>query len=134
MRAQDGQTRPKRASPPRLAFLKRSESKLSERSERKMPPTLPPHREQSKKEKEVEKGRRVAAGLLQSASSPLGGECACCYGDFSLRGLWLLPGSPLWLRRFSTLMGLNFAPFFFFFCCWSTSGSLWKSDEDGKMT
>lgn len=46
---------------------------------------------------------------------------------FSLRGLGLFPGSPLWLRRLSTLMGLNFAPFFFW---WSLSGSFWKSDED----
>lgn len=45
------------------------------------------------------------------------------YGVLSLLGL--LPGSPLWLSLFSTLMGLNFAPFFFCRCspCWS----LWKS-------
>lgn len=47
------------------------------------------------------------------------------YGVFSLRGL--LPGSALWLSLFSTLMGLNFAPFFFCCCCCSPSGSLWKS-------
>lgn len=46
------------------------------------------------------------------------------YGVLSLLGL--LPGSPLWLSLFSTLMGLNFAPFFFC-CCRSPCGSLWKS-------
>lgn len=46
--------------------------------------------------------------LLKSAR-PLGGGGGV-YGLFSLRGL--LFGSPLWLSLLSTLMGLNFAPFF----------------------
>lgn len=58
-------------------------------------------------------------------------EKRCVYGDFfSLRGLLL--ASPLWLSLFSTLMGLNFPPFFF--CGGSTSGFLWKSDEEENET
>lgn len=46
--------------------------------------------------------------VLLKPSRPLGGRAV--YGLFSLRGLLL--GSPLWLSLLSTLMGLNFAPFF----------------------